>query len=191
MTDASALLPDPSARLAGAFRAVARRMQGLGFVNPALEVEAIGFAPWEDHWLGVMLTPWFMNLVLLPRDPAKWQALALGEKRKYLFPAGAYEFIGATDEAVGEYQTCSLFSPVLEFEDQATARLVAELARAALFDPANAEAPEYPAPNLARATQGGKARGPDGDIKGRIDAPLSKRDFLRGRVLGTDRGDRG
>ena len=32
------------------------------FVNPALAVEAVGFRPWEDHWLGVMVTPWFMNL---------------------------------------------------------------------------------------------------------------------------------
>ena len=36
-------------------------MQGLAIVNPALEVEAVGFAPWQDHWLGVMVTPWFMS----------------------------------------------------------------------------------------------------------------------------------
>ena len=38
-------LPDPSARLTDAFRAVAQRMRGLAFVNPALDVEAVGFAP--------------------------------------------------------------------------------------------------------------------------------------------------
>ena len=87
-----------------------------------------------------MVTPWFMNLALLPRDRARWQPLTIGDKRKYAFPAGVYEFIGATDAAIGDYQMCSLFSPVQEFEDQATARLVADLAREALFDAAERRA---------------------------------------------------
>ena len=45
-------------------------MQGLGFVNPALRVEAVAFEPWDGHWLGVMVTPWSINLLLLPHDPA-------------------------------------------------------------------------------------------------------------------------
>ena len=132
-------LPDPSPRLVNAFQAVAVRMAGLSFVNPALAVEAVGFAPWQGHWLGVMLTPWFMNLILAPRDIAAWQSLKQGGKRCYRFPAGEYDFIGAHDELAGEYQLCSLFSPVLQFEDQDTARLVAQLAREALFDAENAE----------------------------------------------------
>ena len=75
-----------------------------------------------------------------------------GEKRRYRFPAGAYDFIGAHDGAAGDYQMCSLFSPVLQFDDQATARLVAELAREALFDAANAEKPDMPAGESRRRT---------------------------------------
>ena len=67
---------------------------------------------------------------------------------------------------VGETLVCSLFSPVLEFDDQATARLVAELAREALFDPAHAEAADgSPAPAaresarpLAAIESGARAR---------------------------------
>ena len=72
-------------------------MHGLPFVNPALAVEAVGFAPWEGRWLGVMVTPWFINLVLAPLDPAQWRSLGQGEKRRYRFPAGDYEFIGAIE----------------------------------------------------------------------------------------------
>ena len=46
------------------------------------------FAPWKGYWLGVMLTPWFMNLMLAPRDPARWRPLPPGAKRRYAFPAG-------------------------------------------------------------------------------------------------------
>ena len=189
MTDA-ALLADPSPRLAAAFAAVAERMRGLAFVNPAVEVEAVGFAPWDAHWLGVMVTPWFMNLMLLPRDPAAWRPLLPGAKRCYAFPAGTYEFIGATDAAVGDYQACSLFSPLLYFADHASARLVATHAREALFDPENAEVPSMPVANLAPDPAEASPH-PLAQLREQFAAPLSKRDFLRGGFIGRGHDDRG
>lgn len=173
------LLPDPSLSLEQAFSAVAQRMQGLGFVNPALRVQAVGFEPWEGLWLGVMVTPWSINLMLLPRDPAAWHPVRAGEKRRYEFPAGQYDFIGAVDGLVGEYRMCSLFSPALEFEDHAAAALVARLARAALFDPANAASDKAPA-------SGDSAAEPLARLEERANAPMSKRDFLRGHFLRAD-----
>jgi [NiFe] hydrogenase assembly HybE family chaperone len=176
--------------LTAAFRAAAARMEGLAFVNPALEVEAVGFAPWQGHWLGVMVTPWFMNLTLAAADPAAWQPLVPGAKRRYRFPAGDYEFIGAHDAALGDYQVCSLFSPMERFEDHAAARLVAQLARDALFDPANAEVPAVPVANLSPAVAAEAPAGPLAQLEATLDAPLSKREFLRGRFLPGDRDDR-
>jgi [NiFe] hydrogenase assembly HybE family chaperone len=189
---AAGLLPDPSPRLVNAFRAVATRMDGLSFVNPALAVEAVGFAPWQGHWLGVMLTPWFMNLTLAPRDLSIWHSLKQGGKRRYRFPAGDYDFIGAQDDLAGEYQLCSLFSPVLEFEDQETARLVAQLAREALFDVENAEKPLMPVGNLSpQPAPDSTGPGPLENLETHLGAPQSKRDFLHARWAGDDRGDRG
>lgn len=183
-------MPDPSLQLEAAFRAVAERMHGLAFVNPAVEVEAVGFAPWEATWLGVMVTPWFMNLMLLPRESEAWSPLLPGAKRSYAFPAGSYEFIGAREAAVGDFLTCSLFSPLLEFADHASARLVANLARAALFDPDNAEVSLMPVANLSPDAAGTDTR-PLAKMEKQLTAPLSKRDFLRGAFVGGDRGDRG
>jgi [NiFe] hydrogenase assembly HybE family chaperone len=191
MSEAMLLLPDPSPRLVAAFRAVAARMEGLSFVNPAVDVEAVAFARWESHWLGVMVTPWFINLTLLPRDPATWYPLAPGAKRRYAFPAGIYEFVGANDAAIGDYQVCSLLSPLLEFDDHASARLVASLAREALFNPANAEVPEMPVANLAPAAAEASSPGPLARLQERFDTPVSKRDFLRGRFMGGEGDDRG
>src|SRR5450755_2297939 len=184
--------PDPSPRLVDAFRLVATRMDGLAFVNHALAVEAVGFAPWQGHWLGVMLTPWFMNLTLAPRDLSIWHSLKQGGKRRYRFPAGDYDFIGAQDDLAGEYQLCSLFSPVLEFEDQETARLVAQLAREALFDVENAEKPLMPVGNLSpQPAPDFTGPGPLENLETHLGAPQSKRDFLHARWAGDDRGDRG
>ncbi len=183
---------DPSQRLVAAFRAAAVRMQGLPICNPALDVEAIGFAPWNGHWLGVVLTPWFMNLVLAPLDPDAWTSLPPGEKRSCRFPAGDYDFIAARDPVAGEYRMCSLFSPVLEFDDQATAVLVAGLAREALFDAQNAEVPQMPVANLSpQAAVAGAQPGPLARLEKRLDTRMSKRDFLRGGGSGAGDADRG
>ena len=190
MTESATFRPDPSARLEQAFRTVhAERMQGLAFVNPALRVEAVAFEPWRGYWLGVMLTPWSMNLMLMPRDPVAWRPLAVGEKRRYMFPAGEFDFISALAEGIGEYLICSLFSPVLEFVDHASAHETARLARAELFDARHAEPADGPAGRPEHATQRDEhatetAPGPIARVERALHAPLSRRELLRGRFVG-------
>jgi [NiFe] hydrogenase assembly HybE family chaperone len=183
MTTEAGTGPNPTATLERAFNAVGQRMQGLGFVNPALRVQAVGFEPWESHWLGVMVTPWSINLLLLPRDPAAWRPIRPGEKQRYAFPAGDYDFIDAIDPVVGEYRMCSLFSPAFEFQDHASAVMVAELARAALFDASHSEPPQ------AQDQTGTPSGGPLTRLERQAKAPLSKRDFLRGRFLRSEETD--
>jgi [NiFe] hydrogenase assembly HybE family chaperone len=169
-------LPHPAVRLEAAFEAISGRMRGLGFFNPALRVEAVDFEPWQDRWLGVMVTPWFINLMLVPNDPLQWESLPQGATRRYRFPAGDYDFIGARDDHIGDYQMCSLFSPALEFADHEMARLVAKMARHALFDAANA-----PVINAEHGVVIGPAAVSAASATTASDTPVSKRDFLRGR----------
>jgi len=173
---------DPTSRLEAAYRRIqSERMQGVPMLNPALGVAAVGFAEWEGRWLGVMVTPWFMNLMLVPRDPAAWTPLRTGAKRKYALPAGEYEFIGGDDPAIGEYQMCSLFSPMFDFTDMDTAALTAKLALEALLDPAHAEPAAASVPPVEPR--------PIAEIKRAVEGPMSKRDFLRASFLGrVDRG---
>ena len=184
MTDAAddKTLPDPSARLEAAFRAIEVRMRGLPFVNPSIRIEAVGFAPWKSYWLGVMVTPWSMNLVLVARDPGGWRSLAIGEKRRYVFPAGNYDFVSACDPVIGEYFVCSLFSPMLEFSDHATAVETARVARMALLDAAHAETPQG-----EQAAARPDEPGPLAQIAATFHAPLSRRDLFHGRFRGGDR----
>ena len=182
MTDAGTPVerPSPAVALARAFEAVRReRMQGVPMLNPALAVESVGFRPWREHWLGIVITPWFMNVVLMPRVTAAWQAIGERETRHHVFPGGVFEFIGGREATLGDYQACSLFSPMFEFADQREARATALAALDALFDPAS------------RATAPVRAQAPTAGV--RPDAAeaapvLSKRDFLFGT---TPRGDRG
>lgn len=180
MTDA-ADWPSPAGALEGAFRTILRRqMQDLPVVNPALSVQAVGFRAWSDHWLGILITPWFMNLVLMPRVAAKWQPIGERETRHHVFPAGVFEFIGGRAPALGHYQACSLFSPMFEFADQQAAHDTAVAALDALFDVANREVGELSAPQPADA---------DAPVGAAPAArPLSKRDFLFGTTARADHG---
>ncbi|MEI4484771.1 [NiFe]-hydrogenase assembly chaperone HybE [Frigidibacter sp. MR17.14] len=113
------------------------KMRDVPIVNKALHVEAVGFCEHEGRLLGVLLSPWFMNLVLLPAEGEDWSELRPGAKEHIAFPSGAYEFIHNRRELVGGYKACSLFSPMEEFSSQMQALEVARAVMGALFDPEN------------------------------------------------------
>jgi [NiFe] hydrogenase assembly HybE family chaperone len=132
-----------SARLAAAMATATRRlvsdfaevfhskMRDVPLVNHALHVEAVGFVPHAEGFLGVLVAPWFMNLVLLPKEGRP--ALRAGEKEVLSFPSGDYEFLHNSRPEVGPYLACSLFSPMSDFTSQLQATDVARAVMAELF----------------------------------------------------------
>jgi len=115
--------------LTQAFSVIAHtRMLGLPFLHPGLSVEAVGF---EVHTetdgaqaaLGILITPWFMNLIWLPQQGQ--MATPLGHTCERRFAGKCFEFIGAYEATFGKYEMCSLFSPMFEFVNQASAHATA------------------------------------------------------------------
>lgn len=118
------------------------RMQGVPILNPALSVEAVGFQWGDDEQTvaeGVLITPWFMSLVRLPRA-VEGHGGRVARKAVHGFGSERFEFIGAHDPAVGYHETCALFSPMGGFATQAQAVETAE-ASLALLRPAPAPVP--------------------------------------------------
>lgn len=120
------------------------RMRDLPMLNEAMPVKAVGFREWGEHWLGVLITPWFMNLVLSPvRDVShEWQELPVTDRVRHTFPAGQFEFLIGEEEGVGRYQMCSLFPSMFVFENEEAAVAAAEAALVALFEAETNEAGE-------------------------------------------------
>ncbi|CAO3410311.1 [NiFe]-hydrogenase assembly chaperone HybE [Azospirillum largimobile] len=124
------------ARLEAAFREIhTAQMRGMPIVNDALAVKAVGFRRHDERWLGALVTPWFLNLVLLPGEGDDWSDLVPGAKELVEFPSGRYEFVHANRKGVGAYKACSLFSPMFEFASMLQATETASAALVALFDP--------------------------------------------------------
>jgi [NiFe] hydrogenase assembly HybE family chaperone len=128
------------ARLVDRYRRAHEAMRDLPICNPALEIEAIGFRPYGGHALGVILTPWFMNLTVCASGAEELPPRPPGETAHWPLPAGRVGFIVGRLECFGRVDSCSLFSPMDGFADHAAARAVAVAALAELFEPAPADA---------------------------------------------------
>ncbi|MEK9712213.1 MAG: [NiFe]-hydrogenase assembly chaperone HybE [Thalassolituus sp.] len=118
------------------------RMSGIPVVNPALTVSAANMTEWHDDIIGVLITPWFMNLMLLPATKKRADEFAsykVGSKHTLSFPSGSYEFTLGGEDRIGHYLSCSLFSPMFDFADQQTAEDTASAVFAGLMNSDNRE----------------------------------------------------
>jgi [NiFe] hydrogenase assembly HybE family chaperone len=119
------------------------RMAGIPILNPALHVEALGFELCEGDGaeaggthgaVGVLVTPWFMNLVWFPLERID-QPHRAGSSRVHQVGAECFDFIAGHEATFGSYEACSLFSPMFEFPDQAAASATGAAVLAALRQP--------------------------------------------------------
>jgi [NiFe] hydrogenase assembly HybE family chaperone len=110
-------------------------MHDMPFVNSALSVAAIGFRRHQGDWVGAVVTPWFLNLFVLPGGGEIWTDLASGDRVKIPFPVGTLEFIADYDPGgdIPAYQYCPLFAPVSQFATHEAAVAAAKEALEALF----------------------------------------------------------
>lgn len=145
-----------------AFAAVRReRMAGVPILNPALAVAAIGTRRWGEDWLTILVTPWCMNILLLPGTPGAWTDGRIGATLRHVLPSGEYSFILGEEPALGRFQMCSLFSPMLQFSDQDAALATAEAVMAELMTP-----PPRPAPTSEQNVSRRRLFGLGGDGAG-------------------------
>ena len=153
-----------------AFQRIHReRMSGLPLINEALQVNVLGWRAWEGHRVGVLITPWSMNLVCVPGS-----GQGAGTERILGFPSGDYCFVDAEEPDIGSFAMCSLFSPVFEFDSQDAAEATASAALEALFDQrCSADARDK---RKDRETTPPKTS-------------MSRRDLLRGAFLRTDNSE--
>lgn len=127
-------------RIETLFRHIAQtRMAGVPVMHPGLGVAMRGLRPYGTHHVGVLVTPWFMNLIFLPMVQSE-QGRRVGTRGDMMLPSGRYEALWSHEDALGGYWSVSLFSPMGEFADMASAVETADATLDLLF--AEAEAPE-------------------------------------------------
>lgn len=94
-------------------------------VNPLLTCRAVGFSHYRGDWLGVLITPWFVDLFLLPGGGSLWGDIPAGQRRYVELPQGTVPFIAADDPKIGPYQYSPLVAPASAVPDMAAAMKLA------------------------------------------------------------------
>ena len=140
-----------------AYSAVAERMASLPVYNHRLDIRVIGLRRWAEGLVGIVATPWAMNIVLLPGADAP--ARIEGTERQVCFPSGSYRFIAGQLEGVGPLESCSLFSPMECFDDPEVVAEVAGQAISELFRQPEPVASERPGMSRRGFLGGGRGGG--------------------------------
>ena len=192
-------------KLEDAFNAIYKeRMHDVPVINERIKVSVIGFQRWQNSYLCIMITPWFMNLMLLPGEDENWDELLETTSVRHTFPSGNYQFLVGFEADIGKYQMCSLFSPMFEFTDNAAAIDTAEVAIKELMNCENIEHSDIDSHQIAAIWDGSEehpdkvaareeaekakmkanaeapARKP---LKERMAQPISRRRLLRGALM--------
>ena len=154
-------------------RVQGERMHDLPLLNPVLNVEAIGFRRSVGARIGVLITPWTMSLLRLPDD----DPVPVGHVAARELPRGPVDFVGAVEEGIGPYETCSLFSPMHRFESQETARAVAFETLSLLL---------RPGPDLRPQDPQRRGGGPLAAVRRNAGHEYDRRSVLRGAFLSDD-----
>lgn len=142
------------------------RLQGLPVYNAKLRVEALDFQQCQHGLLGALVTPWFINIILLPAEPSAWLHHELGSKHSFALASGEQQFVLGEDEEVGRYFFRSVVSPPHCYQQQAEARSAAHAALHKLLTPEAETAP---------ATTGSTQV----ELDPRLQKPTGRREFMR------------
>ena len=153
-------------------------MAGLPICNPSVRVQAVAFCEWQESWLGVMVTPWMISLVLIPRDNSRSDPAHTEEKITVDLPSGIYEFVSLNEPRLGVCHTRSLLSPLLDIERHEDAIDIAEQVMIRLFESALDD--QQSAADRSATLEQARLKG-----ESILDKPISRRDFLRGTFWGT------
>lgn len=141
----TSMRPDPSQDVERAFLRIGdERMAGLPILNPALRVQAVGFQRWREDWLGIVVTPWCMSVLLLPCDDGARDAPPASKRSFMKFPFGEIALLDSREPELGTFRTFAVFSPMDGFATQAQAVATARASLAALLAPPAAETPAPP-----------------------------------------------
>ncbi len=163
------------------------RMKGLPILNPRLSVKADNFRRWGNDWIGTVVTPWSILVVLACGNRGGWVSVPAGATRTIELPGGDFQFLGCIDPILGEYQMLGLMSPLHEIEDQAAAEAIARFAIEAMLTVPESEKMDIeeqgtPLRPLVSPVEGQKAipikAVPSGTLA-RESKPMSRRAFFR------------
>ncbi len=108
----SGFATDPAPLLVAQYERIAKQeMQALPFYHPDMPIvaECVLF---EEQWLGCVLTPWMLSVVVLPGPDQLWPVRSNSDRLALQLPCGNMTFMVGELLESGQLLACSLMSPL-------------------------------------------------------------------------------
>lgn len=137
---------NPAPRVLARYR---RWQAALNSGHPGLSVDIAGFRRYRGDWIGAVVTPWFIHLLLLPGGGELWRELPVEQTLRVGFPAADLDLLSerSDDPDLPASFFATILAPVDELADQDAALRTAMDALHLLFEPpAAAPTPTNPEP---------------------------------------------
>jgi [NiFe] hydrogenase assembly HybE family chaperone len=103
---------NPAPLLVAQYERIAREeMQGLPFYHATMPIVA-ECTLFEAQWLGCVLTPWMLSVVVLPGPDQLWPVRSSSDRLALQLPCGNMTFMVGELPETGQQLACSLMSPL-------------------------------------------------------------------------------
>ncbi|MFV4847025.1 hydrogenase-2 assembly chaperone [Edwardsiella tarda] len=103
---------DPAALLVEQYQQIASgEMHDLPFFRAGIPVSAV-MRPFDGQWVGCVLTPWMLSVVILPGPDQAWPERKIGDRLALQLPRGNMTFMVGELPQSGQLLSCSLMSPL-------------------------------------------------------------------------------
>lgn len=103
---------NPAPRLVAQYERIAQQeMQALPFYHATMPIVA-ECTLFEGQWLGSVLTPWMLSVVVLPGPDQLWPLRSSSDRLALQLPCGNLTFMVGVLPETGQLLACSLMSPI-------------------------------------------------------------------------------